>query len=71
MQLLNDLLGLIVLIPGTFWGVVVGSFFSIGGVMLTNRANQRRLVAQFAHERQLRISEREHTLRKEVYLCRR
>ena len=69
MEALTSLLNFLALIPGTFWGVVVGSFFSIGGVMLTNRANQRRLVAQFAHERQLRVSEREHALRKEVYLA--
>ena len=69
MELLTGLLNLLALIPGTFWGVVVGSFFSIGGVMLTNRANHRRSIAQFAHERELRISEREHALRKEVYLA--
>ncbi len=55
--------------PPAFWGVVVGSFFSLGGVVLTNRANDRRMQAQLAHERELRNKERELALRKEVYLA--
>jgi hypothetical protein len=55
-------------IPASFWGVVIGSFFSIGGVALTNRASDRRLRAQFEHERNLKTKDREMTLRKEIYL---
>src|SRR5260370_42287479 len=48
-QLLGD-------IPATFWGVVVGSLFTLAGIYLTNRANDHRL----------RV-EREMTFSKETY----
>ncbi|HVS25907.1 MAG TPA: hypothetical protein VHE58_01130 [Burkholderiales bacterium] len=63
------LLDLFERIPPLFWGVVVGSFFSLGGVVLTNRANDRRLRAQLAHDRDLKNRDRELSLRKEVYLA--
>ena len=56
-------------IPATFWGVIIGAFFSLSGVALTNRANDRRLHAQLAHDRQIKDRERELTLRKDVYLA--
>jgi hypothetical protein len=56
-------------IPASFWGVVVGSFFSIGCVALTNRASDRRLRAQFEHEWKLKTKDREMALRKKVYLA--
>jgi len=68
MNVLAELLGLAEKIPATFWGVVIGSFFSLGGVVLTNRAHDRRLRAQLAHDRDLRSRERELSLRKDVYL---
>lgn len=55
-------------IPATFWGVVVGSFFSIAGVAITNRAGDKRLRAQFDHERESKTKDREMALRKEVFL---
>lgn len=55
-------------IPATFWGVIIGAFFSLGGVALTNRANDRRLRAQLTHDRQLKDRERELSLRKDIYL---
>jgi len=55
-------------IPASFWGVVLGSFFSITGVALTNRASDRRLLAQFEHEREWKTKDREMALRKEVFL---
>ncbi|MGH8468402.1 MAG: hypothetical protein ACREVY_05325 [Gammaproteobacteria bacterium] len=63
------LLDLVERIPLTFWGVVVGSFFSLGGVVLTNHANDRRLRAQLAYDRDLKNRDRELSLRKEVYLA--
>jgi len=69
MHLLHELLALIAKIPPTFWGVVFGAFFSLGGVVLTNRANDRRLQAQLSHERELRKKERELSLLKDVYLA--
>jgi hypothetical protein len=55
-------------IPATFFGVIAGSFFSLGGVIITNRASEARLRKQFEHDQQLRVDEREHALRREVYL---
>lgn len=69
MNVLTELLHLAEKIPATFWGVVIGSFFSLGGVVLTNPANDRRLRAQLAHDRELRNRDRELSLRKDVYLA--
>lgn len=69
MSWITAVIGLLEKIPPAFWGIVVGSFFSLGGVILTNRANDRRLRAQFTHDRELRIKDRELALRKEVYLA--
>ncbi len=69
MEFLTEFLDIVAMVPGTFWGVIVGSFFSIGAVMLSNRASDRRLRAQFAYERELRISDSELALRKEIYLA--
>lgn len=63
-----EFLRLIEAIPATFWGVVVGSFFSIAAVAQTNRAGDRRLRSQFEHEREQKTKDREMALRKEVYL---
>jgi hypothetical protein len=54
--------------PGTFWGVLVGSILSLGGVTLANRSAEKRLRHQFENDRTLRISEREFALRRDVYL---
>lgn len=64
----KTLLEMIGQIPATFWGVVCGSFFSILGVALTNRASTSRLRDQFEHEREVKTSERELALKKEIYL---
>lgn len=56
-------------IPATFWGVTFGSLLSLGGVALTNSASDRRLRAQFEHERIQKTKEREMALRKEVFLA--
>lgn len=56
-------------IPATFWGVIVGSFLSLGGVIISNRANDHRLRAQLEHDRKLKTRERELSLRTELYLA--
>lgn len=68
MKWLQESLSLIETIPPTFWGVVLGSMLSLGGVMLTNRANDRRLRAQLISDRELRAKERELALKKDIYL---
>jgi hypothetical protein len=44
-------------VPGTFWGVIAGSIFTLLGTQLTNRANDKRL-----------SREREMSFRKEVFV---
>lgn len=66
--MLNMIAQLFEAIPASFFGVVVGSFFSIAGVALTNRAGDKRLRAQFEHERESKTKDREMALRKEVFL---
>lgn len=68
MKLLTELIERLQQIPATFWGVVFGSFFSIVGVWLTNRASTARLQVQFQHERLLKTKERELALKKDIYL---
>ena len=68
MKWLREGINLVEAIPPTFWGIVFGSFFSLGGVIITNRANDRRLTAQLNHDREVRGKERDLTLRKEIYL---
>jgi len=55
-------------VPATFWGVLAGSFFTLIGVTLNNRANSRRLELQLEHDRSTKREERELQLRKDVYL---
>lgn len=68
MTLYNDIYCVIEKIPASFWGVVTGSFFSMGGVVLSNRANDRRLRQQLLHDRESKNHEREMSLRKDIYL---
>ena len=54
-------------IPATFWGVVVGSLFTLTGIYFTNRAGDRRLRIQLQNDRELKSREREMTFRKDTY----
>jgi hypothetical protein len=67
--LLQEAMDLMKAVPATFWGVVIGSFFTLSGVILSNRASERRMRAQFEHDRDLRARERDLNLRKEIYLA--
>jgi hypothetical protein len=55
-------------VPSSFWGVIIGAITALGGVVLTNRAHDRRLEKQLTSDRELKNREREMSLRKEVYL---
>lgn len=59
-QILNE-------IPATFWGIVVGSLFTLTGVFFTNRASGLRLRLQLQNDRELKNREREMTFRKDTY----
>jgi hypothetical protein len=54
-------------IPATFWGVVVGSLFTLSGIFFTNRANDRRLGLRLQNDRELKNREREMAFRKDTY----
>lgn len=65
MEFIVDLLSRI---PASFWGVIVGSAFSLAAVFVTNWYNDRRQEQQFEHERQSRNTDRAAQMRKEIYL---
>jgi len=65
--LLNSVLNLVGKIPATFWGVVVGSLFTLTGIYFTNRASDHRQRKQLESDRELSNREREMAFRKETY----
>jgi hypothetical protein len=67
--MLTFMLALLEKIPATFWGVIVGSFFTIIGVALANSGSYQRLREQLEHERAEKTKDREMALRKEVFLA--
>lgn len=56
-------------VPTTFWAVVAGSFFSLGGVWLSNRNSRKNLQTQLDHDRQVRTVDREMAIRRDIYLA--
>jgi hypothetical protein len=64
---LQFLIQLLAEIPATFWGVVIGSLFTLTGIYLTNRASDRRLRLQLQNDRELKNREREMAFRKDTY----
>ena len=56
-------------VPVTFWAVVVGSLFTVIGVVLTNWSNTRRLRLQLEHDRTLKDRERDLAMRRDIYLA--
>lgn len=55
-------------IPSAFYGVFIGSLLTIIGVILTNISNTKRLRLQHDHEVKLRIQERDHNMRREIFM---
>ncbi len=70
---MKELTDLVAQIPATFWGIIIGSIFTLtatlGSMILMNRGNDRRLQSQLDQDRELKNREREMTLRKEIYLA--
>lgn len=54
--------------PAVFWGVILGSIFSLGGVILSNNASNRRLLEQLRHEREQKLKDNEYSIKKEIFL---
>lgn len=65
---MNWFIDLLYKVPASFWGVVVGSFFSILAVWLTSRDSTARLLKQFENERLVKNHDRELGMKKEIYL---
>lgn len=63
-----DLVALIASIPATFWGVIIGSLFTVIGVAITNASNTQRLRLQHEHERARDERARDLTMRRDVYM---
>lgn len=63
-----DLVALVASIPATFWGVIIGSLFTVIGVAITNASNTRRLRLQHDHERLRDERSQDLTMRREVYM---
>jgi len=63
-----DFIALINQIPPALYGIMLGSFLTILGVILTNISNTKRLKLQHEHERKLRNKERDLSMRREVYM---
>ncbi len=55
-------------IPDVVWAAIIASLLTLGGVLLTNRANNKRLLEQIKHDATERDRERQMALRREVYL---
>lgn len=68
MAYIVDILNLLEPIPASFWGVVTGAMFSLGGVALTNQASDKRLRLQFENERLQKSKDLAMTLRKDIFL---
>ena len=56
-------------ISNVIWAAVIASLLTLGGVLLTNLGNNRRLIAQLKHDKDIRDREREMSLKKDVYLA--
>lgn len=54
--------------PDTLAGVVIGSFFTLAGVVLTNRTNLRNMRLQLEHDRCQREKERALSMRRDIYI---
>lgn len=54
--------------PDTLVGVVIGSIFTLAGIVLTNRTNLKNLRLQLDHDREQKAKERALSMRRDVYL---
>ena len=63
-----NLISLLESIPPAFSGVIIGSFLTIIGVVLTNISNTKRLRLQHEHELKIRNKERDLNMRREIFM---
>lgn len=55
-------------VPDVIWSGIIASVLTLSGVLISNRSNTTRLVAQLTHDREEKAKERTSSMRREVYL---
>ncbi|WP_456025041.1 hypothetical protein [Pseudomonas capeferrum] len=63
-----EIIALIKEIPNVVWSAVIAALISLGGIILSNRGNNQRLIVQLQHNAEEKTKERIHAIRSEVYL---
>ncbi|HEB62833.1 MAG TPA: hypothetical protein ENI82_06745 [Bacteroidetes bacterium] len=66
--MIETLFEIICKIPDAVWAAIIASLLTLGGVLLTNRENNKRLIAQLEHDADIRKTQRLMELRTNVYL---
>lgn len=56
-------------VPDTIWAAIIASLITLGGVLLSNLDNRKRLKEQLIHDSNQRDREREMAIRREVYFA--
>jgi len=67
-MILDAFAGYVGQVPAEFWGIVVGAAIALGGVILSDRAQEKRQRADQTHDRTERKKDREFAARKEILL---
>lgn len=65
---MNQLFDLLRSVPDVIWSGVIASLLTLGGVLISNRSNTKRLLTQLHHDANEKTKERNAALRREVYL---
>lgn len=66
--MINVLIDFLSSVPEVIWSGVIASGLTVGGVLISNRSNTKRLRLQLQHDSAEKARERHATLRREVYL---
>lgn len=64
----HSLIDLLSLVPSVVWSGLIASIVTLGGVMISNASNTKRLLKQLEHDADQKERDRLNNLRKEVYL---
>lgn len=56
-------------IPATVWSALLASLLTLGGVVVSNRSNNLRLLRQLRHDSDEKAKERTSAMRREVYIA--
>lgn len=65
---MTDITELLRSVPDVIWSAVIASCLTLGGVLVSNRSNTKRLEVQLHHDATEKQKERTAALRREVYL---